>query len=121
MVSVGHFNSRMLEYAGPLVYFVGDALPNLTLEFNYDLGGPVVLTGSTVTVSISRLKGTTAIKTDTASLTDANHGICVFSWGSFIFNSPGTYVGQARIVDVDGSPLGSQKFLIEVLTKVPGL
>lgn len=114
-------SSRVQDIAGPLVYFVGDALPDLQIELDYESGGPVVLTDSTVTVSVARLKGTTAVKTGTALLTDALHGFAVFSWGAFRFGSPGTYIGQVRVTFDGGAPLSSQKFLIEVVEKVPGL
>ena len=115
------YSSRVMDMAGPLLYFVGDALPDLQIELDYESGGPVVLTGATVTVSIARLKGSSAVKTGTATLTDALNGFAVFSWGAFTFGSPGTYIGQVRVTYSGGAPLSSQKFLIEVAEKVPGL
>jgi len=99
---------------------LGDSLPDLTFEIDYDSGGPVVLTGATVTCAISRLKGITAAITGTCTLTDANAGICIFSFGAFTFTSPGTYIGQVKITN-STRVLSTQKFLIEVVEKVAGL
>lgn len=120
MVSGRHTSSKVLDYAGPLVYFVGDSLENLQFQFDYEAGGPVVLNASTVNVAVSRIKGNTAIFTGTATLTDANNGFAVLDWGSFTFQSPGTYIGQCEIVYA-GRSFGTQRFLIEVIEKVAGL
>ncbi len=99
---------------------MGDTLPNLELELIYESGGALVLEDSpTVTVSIARLNGKTAVKTGVATIADAGNGRAVFAWGGFTFNSPGTYVGQVQ-VQFSSHPISTQKFLIEVLQKVPG-
>jgi len=120
--TAGHFGSKVQEYAGTLTYFVGDTLPNLTLNIAYDGGaGAVDLTNATINVSIARLTGKMAIKSGTATLKSAVNGEALFSWGNFTFNSPGTYVGQVRIDFAGTAPLSTQKFLIEVLNRVAGL
>lgn len=120
MTNARHTSSNVLDYAGPLVYFVGDSLPDLEIEIDYDAGGPVVLTTATVNFAVSRLKGMSSVYTASATITDSNHGFCILSWGSFVFNSPGTYIGQGRIT-YSGRSISTQKFLIEVREGNPGL
>lgn len=121
MVSSRHTSSRLEDYAGPLIWWVGISLPDLQIEFDYESGGPLVLTATTVLVSISRYQGATSVYSSSATLTDANHGFCVFSFGTFVFNSPGLYEGQAKITNAGGRSIHSQKFLIKVENNVSGL
>lgn len=121
MVMSRQASSVVSKPVGPMEFFVGDALPDLQLELDYDSGGPVVLTGATVTVAVSRLNGSTTVTSGTASLTDALNGRAIYSWGSFTFNSPGAYIGQCKVTFSGGKTQATQKFLINVSQKVVGL
>lgn len=121
MVSARGVTSKILEPAGPLVYMIGESLPDITFELDYDSGGPLVLTNMVATVAVARLKGVTPTITGTCTITDASNGICIFSWGSFTFTSPGTYLGQVKVTNVSNRPIFTQKFLIEVVESVAGL
>lgn len=119
-------NNVIAQYAGPYTMWTRTLLQPMFIELMYSKrGGPVILgqnsVPATVRCSVARKDSHHFTHNPTSSVHDINNGVVEIDWGSFTFSSPGLYELQFVATLPDGTPIPSQKLLLDVQTKVAGL